>query len=480
MSDVERLSCASSNEGAVRRSLSLAAAASCVLLAGAELMAAPSMHLSDDGTSLVDQDGVHIFVNGDTAWSLMAQPTNAQILTYLDNRQSKGYNAIIVSLIEAAFADSAPANVLGDEPFTGAPFATPNEAYFSRADWIIEQAAARGITLLLAPAYLGHNCGPEGWCAQIRAASLSTMRSYGRFVGNRYKGHPNIIWLIGADTDPFTYNVDEKLEQLVAGIKEFDSEHLMSAHTGPETSAQEIWGRRSWLDLNNVYTYSDATYRKTATEYQRPNALPLFLLETAYENEHGSTPQSLRASAYHSVLWGARLGHFFGNCPIWPFGSSTASGFCSSANWVPQLDSVGSTTVAYLGNLMRSRRHWLMRPDHGDTVMTAGHGSGSTRAVTSRALDGSSVIAYIPTRREVTIDLTEIAGSTAQVWWWNPRSNTASSAGTLSTTASQRLTPPDTNDWVLVIDDASQNLPPPGGAVAVAVRPSPPTGLVAR
>ncbi|HEX7072360.1 MAG TPA: glycoside hydrolase family 140 protein [Rhodothermales bacterium] len=441
-------------------------------------MAAPSIALSSDGTYLVDQSGAPVFINGDTAWSLMAQPTNAQVQAYLDDRQEKGYNVIIVSLIEALFADNAPANVLGDRPFTGAPFATPNEAYFARADWIIEQAAARGISLLLAPAYLGYACGGEGWCRRIQEASFETMHSYGRFLGNRYKDHPNIIWLIGGDTDPFMYNVDEKLEEMVAGIKEFDPDHLMTAHTGPETSAQEIWGSRAWLDLNTVYTYSGRTYEQTAVEYRRENALPLFLLETAYENEHGSTPLSLRASAYHSVLWGARLGHFFGNCPIWPFGTSMAAKFCEGTDWVAQLDSAGSTTVAYIGNLMRSRRHWLMRPDHEDTVMTRGHGRGSTRAVTARASDGSSVIAYIPTRRRVTMDMTEVAGSTAQVWWWNPRTNVATSVGAFPTTGSQTFTPPDNNDWVLVIDDASQNFSPPGGAFTTSAL-TPSTNLAA-
>lgn len=476
MSDAGNVSLLCRSRRAASRSLAAVWVASALLSAGAEIMAAPSIALSSDKTYLVDPSGAPVFINGDTAWSLMAQPTNAQVQAYLDDRKAKGYNVIIVSLIEAAFADNAPANALGDRPFTGAPFATPNEAYFARADWIIEQAAARGITLLLAPAYVGYDCGWEGWCAQLQSASLSTMRGYGRFLGNRYKDHPNIVWLIGGDTNPFAHNVDEKLAEMVAGIKEFDPDHLMTAHTGPETSAQEIWGSPPWLDLNTIYTYSERTYEKTASEYRRANALPLFLLETAYENEHGSTPLSLRATAYHSVLWGARLGHFFGNCPIWPFGASTAANFCRSTNWIAELDSAGSTTVAYIGDLMRSRRHWLMRPDHANAVMTQGHGSGSTRAVTARAADGSSVIAYLPTRRQVTIDMTKVSGSNAQVWWWNPRTNSATNVGTFPTTGSQAFTPPDTNDWVLVIDDASQNFPPPGGALA-SHAPMPPSNL---
>ncbi len=439
--------------------------------------AVPAIGLSGDGSYLVDASGDPVFMNGDTAWSLMVEPTDAEIETYLADRQAKGFNVVIAELVEHKFAAHAPANVAGDEPFGSAAFQGMNDAYFARVDRILNQAASHGITVLLAPAYVGYQCGDEGWCAELKAASLATMRSYGQFVGQRYKDFPNIIWMIGGDADPFPYNVDGKLEEMVAGIKDYDPDHLMTSHTGPETSAQEVWGARPWLNLNTVYTYSSSgTQAKTYTEYNRTGALPLFLLETAYENEHGSTPQSLRTQAYQAVLWGARLGQFFGNCPIWPFAAAPAAGYCASTNWIGQLSSAGSTTVAYIGNLMRSRRHWLMRPDHATVVMTAGYGSGATRAVTSRATDGSSVIAYIPTRRQVTIDLSSVSGTSARAWWWNPRTNTATSAGTFPTTGSQDFTPPDTNDWVLVLDDASLSLPMPGADSGGTV-PMPPQNL---
>jgi hypothetical protein len=273
-------------------------------------------------------------------------------------------------------------------------------------------------------------------------------------------------------------NVASKMEEMIAGIKEYDTAHLMTAHNQPEASAQDVWGIPSWLDLNNVYTYS-ATHSMTRTEYNRVDALPLFLLETAYENEHGSTPLSLRTSAYQAVLWGASLGHFFGNCPIWSFAAPAASSFCTPQNWQDHLNSPGSTTVAYVGNLMRSRRHWLMRPDHANAVMTAGHGSGATRAVTSRAADGSSVIAYLPTQRQVSMNLGQVSGSMAVAWWWNPRNNAATQIGEFPASGSRNFTPPDNNDWVLVIDNATIAFPPPGNT-SVPPAPLPPGNLQAQ
>ena len=118
--------------------------------------------------------------------------------------------------------------------------------------------------------------------------------------------------------------------------------------------------------------------------------------------------------------------------------------------------------MAYLGRLFTSRAFYMLVPDQGHTVLTAGFESGTTYAAAARASDGSSVIAYIPTRRTVTIDLSQIAGTSARAWWFNPRTAETTLINTYPTTGSTTFTPPDANDWVLVLDNASLDLPAPG------------------
>jgi hypothetical protein len=72
------------------------------------------------------------------------------------------------------------------------------------------------------------------------------------------------------------------------------------------------------------------------------------------------------------------------------------------------------------------------------------------------------VIAYLPTKRTFTVDLSKVAGSAAQTWWYNPRTGKSEAAGKFATGAKQRFTPPAEGDWVLVLDDASRKLPAPG------------------
>jgi chitodextrinase len=418
------------------------------------------LKLSSDGRYITDQNSQPVFLNADSAWSLIVQLNQANADVYLANRQQKGYNTILVNLIDHQFATNAPANIFGHPPFLSpGDFNTPNNEYFAHADYVLTKAAELGIVVLLAPMYLGFDCGDQGWCREVQNSSLATMRAWGRFVGQRYRNFPNIIWLIGGDTDPSNYGVADKLREFVAGIRDYDTNHLMTAHNGPGQSASDVWPNESWLDLNNVYTY-DHTYTKSLQEYNRSPFKPVFFLEGGYENSGSSTPLSLRTQAYNAVLSGAYLGHFFGNCPIWNFGVS--SYFCTSTNWQGQLDSTGSITLAYVGKLFGSRQFYRLVPDQTHTVLTAGYQSGPNYAGTARTSDGSTVIAYIPTSRTVTINMTEIAGTSARGWWFDPRTGQAILIGDFPTTGSLNFTSPSSNDWVLVLDNAALNLAAPG------------------
>jgi hypothetical protein len=453
----------------------------CAMLIASPVLLAQSapvypLKVSPTGSYVVDQNNRPFFVNGDSAWSLIVQVSNADADLYLENRRLKGFNLIIAELIEHKFATNAPANVYGDQPFlTPGNFSTPNSAYFAHADWVINDAAAKGQVVLLDPLYLGYNCLDEGWCAEVRNSSLATMRSWGNYVGSRYKAFPNIIWLVGGDVDPVSAGVSDKVQEFVTGLKETDATHLVTAHNVRGESAVAGWPNATWLDLNDVYT-DNLTYSSSTTEYNRVPFRPFFLIESYYENEHSSTPLSLRSEAYWTVLSGS-IGHILGNCPIWSFDAPAGVGFCSppsGLSWRTQLDSPGSTTVALVGKLFNSRAFYNLVPDQAHQVLTAGFQTGTTYATAARTTDGATIIAFIPTQRPVTIDMTKISGAFSKAWWYNTRTGSSTLIGTFPTTGTQTLTPPDSNDWVLVADNASLNLPAPGGG---SQPPAAPTNL---
>jgi hypothetical protein len=248
----------------------------------------------------------------------------------------------------------------------------------------------------------------------------------------------------------------------VDGIRSVDSRHLFTAHNDSEQMAVTPWPGAPWLTVNNVYTYSGIAYQSILSAYSTAPPMPVFLIETAYENERSVTNQQLRAQSYWTVLSGG-FGHVFGNCPIWGFGF--ASGFCSSSNWKAQLNSTGSVNMQHFQALFNSR-HWQMFvPDTSHAVLMVGYGTfGQTDYVTTASTsDGSSILAYLPSSRMVRVSGASLAGPTMVAWWYNPSTGGATKIGTtFDATIPQSFTPPTNGDWVLVLDSTNYSFPPPG------------------
>jgi hypothetical protein len=408
---------------------------------------------------LVDASGNPFLLHGDAGWGLIGDLSQADAELYLEDRRQKGFNTVLIRLLEHAFSSNAPSNFYGEPPFTTpGDYSTPNEAYFAHADWIIQKAAEKGMLVLLAPSYLGYSGGNEGWYAEMVANGVAKMRDYGRYLGQRYASYSNILWVHGGDYDPPNQDL---VRQIVLGIREFDTHSLHTIHAGAETVLLEEWPNESWLDITNVYTYGEVT-APVLTEYLRAGSLPVFFMEGRYENENmGAAPPNagdarrVRIQAYQALLSGA-MGHLFGNNPIWHF---TGPGIYQSApaDWKLWLNSPGAVSMGHLNNLFASEAWWRLKPDVTNSVLTGGVGSHLDRAVAARTSDGLLVIAYLPSLRQVTIDLAALIGPNISARWYDPANGAFSAIGSFSASGSMFFTPLGNNsagfgDWVLVLE----------------------------
>jgi len=116
------------------------------------------------------------------------------------------------------------------------------------------------------------------------------------------------------------------------------------------------------------------------------------------------------------------------------------------------------------GRLFRSRPWFELVPDQKHEAVTAGLGEfrGLDYLAAGRSVDGSAVIAYMPTRRTVTVDMSKVSGAQALGWWFDPSTGKATAAGAFPTSGTREFTPPAEGDWVLVLDDGSRRRLPPG------------------
>jgi hypothetical protein len=400
---------------------------------------------------LVDADGIPFLIHGDTPWSLFAALTREEAEQYLANRAAKGFNSLIVNLIEHKF--NGPINRYGEPPFTiPGRFSTPNEAYFAHADWCIRKAGELGMQILLAPIYLGYTnaTDDDGYYYEALAEGVEGCREWGRYVGRRYGGFDNILWLMGGDRNPG--QALDHVDAIVEGIKEHDTRHLFTAHTHPECSPVIEYARGGWVDVNNTYTY-EIVHQKLLADYRRQPIRPFFLIESSYEGEHNSSPVQIRRQAYWAILCGG-CGQFLGNNPIWPF----------NHGWEAAMELEGSRSMVHLRALFTSRPWYNLVPDAQHHLVTGGLGEFRGLDYLSAAVthDGGTAIAYMPTPRAITADLTRICGKAVRAWWFDPRTGAAQPAGEFAASGSQGFEPPADGDWVLVLDDAGRGYPPPG------------------
>ena len=415
--------------------------------------------VSENHRYLVDQNHVPYLLQGEAAWSLIVVPSDQEVEQYLKNRRDKGFNAVLVELIEHRYSKKPPLNAAGDPPFTTpGDFSTPNEKYFAHADWVIRKAGEYGSQVLLTPIYLGYVGTDEGWIEELVKLKPEKCLEYGRYLGKRYKDFDNIIWVMGGDRNP--KDVIEKVDLIALGIREFDKRHLFTAHGNSEPSTPEQFGSGGWLDINSSYS-CETVHERLFRDYNHQPVLPTFLIESCYEGEHNSSEVQIRRQAYWAVLCGG-FGHVFGNNPLWHFEGPSLYPF--EGTWQQAMDLPGSQSMMHWGKLFRSR-HWFdLLPDQKHEVVTAGVGEflGNDYLAAGRTLDGSTVIAYMPTKRTIKVDMSKVSGAQAVAWWFDPSSGRVTEAGAFPTTGILEFTPPAEGDWVLVLDDASQKLPPPG------------------
>jgi len=404
---------------------------------------------------LIDQSDKPFLLQGDAPWSLIVGISRGEVERYLSDRKEKGFNTLLVNLIEHRFCKDPPNNFYGEAPFTTpGDFSTPNEKYFEHADWVIRRAAEFDIQILLCPVFLGIPKSDHGWYDELIALSLEKCLEYGSFLGKRYSSYDNILWSIGCDRNPCPDGL-ERMNMIALGIKQHDHRHLMTAQCYPESSSVDIFSSGGWLDVNATYTYS-IVHRKVMIDYNRSPIMPVFLIESSYEGMHNASDAQIRRQAYWSVLCGG-FGHVFGNFAIWPFGVEYGNGDewpKSKETWQTELDKPGSFGMKYFGDFFRSLPWNKLIPDQKHVIVTSGLGEfrGLDYLATAISEDGRTLVGYMPTARTIVIDLSKIRGNSAKFSWYDPSNGKSIPMGQFPTQSSKEFTPPSQGDWAFVTE----------------------------
>ena len=208
----------------------------------------------------------------------------------------------------------------------------------------------------------------------------------------------------GGDLDPPRKDL---VRAIADGIRDLGTRALHTAHCAPETAALEYWKGELWLQVNNVYTYNPV-HVSAIKQYRRPERMPFFLIESAYENEHRAGEQRIRIQAYHALLSGA-FGHIYGNNPMWHFDGPGL--YPAPSSWQEALDSRGAQSMTHVRTLFASIPWWRLVPDTEGTLLTDGTSPGQDRAVAAMTDDRSLALVYLPSFPKCASKRAALAGA---------------------------------------------------------------------
>ncbi|MCU0962943.1 MAG: glycoside hydrolase family 140 protein [Pirellulaceae bacterium] len=447
--------------------------------------AEPRLKVSDNGRFLVREDGSPFFWLGDTAWELFHRLDREEADRYLADRAAKGFTVVqAVALAELdGLNDPNPYGhvpLVDHDPTRPDVKDGPQNDYWDHVDYIVQQANARGMVVGFLPTW-GDKWNKK-WGVGPEIFTPDNAEAYGEWLGRRYR-EARLVWILGGDRPVETDVHREIIRRMALGLHRGDGGvHLHTFHpTGGSGSAQ-YFHDAPWLDFNmrqngHVPEYT-GRYDQTRADYDRTPIKPVLDGEPIYEDH----PVSFRAGELgHSVaadvrrplywdLFGGACGHTYGHHSVWQMWSAAKAPINNPLlPWPAALDQPGAGQMQFARWLLESRPFLTRIPDASvvvpGRVPTAVPGAGRYYFASTRDVDGTYALVYVPVGRPFRVRMEVLRGRRVRAWWYNPRDGRATRIGEYENQGEREFVPPDRGealDWVLVLDDIARDYPPPG------------------
>lgn len=395
------------------------------------------LQVSANSRYLQFANGKPFFWLGDTGWLLPQHLDRDEAKYYLNKCRMAGYNLVQVQVLSM---DGFPCvNVYGQESLPyGWDLAKADPegvySYWDHLDYIVKTAEQNGIYVALVAVW--------GYHVKNGLMDVEQAKAFGRFLAERYKKSPNIVWVMGGDIQGDVK--PEVWEALATSIKSVDKGHLMTYHPRGRYTSARWWSKAEWIDLhtfqsghrrygqrmgNKDYPIPDGTeednWMYVDSTWAHKPLKPVLDSEPSYEGIpiglHDPTEgrwqaHDVRRYAYWSVFAGS-CGHTYGHNAIMQMlkpGYHTGYGTDGKeTTWVEALEAPGFNQMKHLKNLMLALPYFDRVPDQ--TVIAGQNGVRYDRLIATRGTDYLMIYDYsgVPIRA----DLTKASGKKKNAWW---------------------------------------------------------------
>jgi len=434
----------------------------------------PQLKVSANKRFFQTAGGKPFFWLGDTGWLLFIKCKREDAIKYLDDRKQKGFNVIQVMLVHDVdlgvntYGDSSLHNKNVADPWItkGNSFSNETEYdFWDHVDFIIDEAAKRGIYMALVPV----------WGGNIKYVNEKQAKVYATFLANRYKNKSNIIWLNGGDIKG-----SDGLNQwntIGNTIRSIDKNHLIGFHPRGRNSSSTWFHNEPWLDFNMFQSghrsyaqdtsgnetlhYGEDNWRYANDDYKLKPIKPTFDGEPSYEDipyglHRADQPYwqdyEIRRYAYWSVFAGG-CGFTYGHNSVMQFYTPGDSGisYFPKVKWQDGLKAPGAGQMQYLKKLMLGRSYFDRVPDQSSIVE---NGERYEKIIATRGKNYAMF--YVYNGREFKVEVKKLQFIPGKARWFNPRNGETKMISEYRNTSIAAFDPPgekeNGNDWVLILE----------------------------
>lgn len=424
------------------------------------------LRVSDDQRFLIRRDGGPFFWLGDTAWELFHKLDREEAAWYLKQRAEQRFT-VIQAVALAEFEGVTTDNAYGRRPFRTnsrglidptLPDLGGDYDYWAHVDYIVDTAAEFGLYIAFLPTW--GDKFHQAWGKGPEIFDADNARWYGRWLGERYKHRPNLIWVLGGDRPLATKKHCDVVTAMAEGLRSGDGgSHLITFHPVGKQSSSFHLHEAEWLDFNMVQSGHDHreidNYVLIGADYGRHPVKPVLDGEPCYEDhprgfkaENGYFDAAdVRKAAYYALLSGA-FGHTYGHHSIWSMTTEPDDYFI--LHWKNAVMRPGALQMRHVRALMEARPFLERIPDQ--SLIVANY-AGANYMTAARGRDHAMI--YSPNGLAVRVKMGKIAGSKVRASWFDPRTGQWSEAGNCDNAGEAVFHPPTSGrgcDWVLVLD----------------------------
>ena len=423
------------------------------------------LETTKDGHYLQYKDGTPFFWLGDTGWELFHRLKKEEIEKYLENRRVKGFN-VIQAVIIAEFDGLTKPNQYGELPLADLDPAKPNAKYFELVDWTVQQAMKKNMFMGLLPTWGDKVI--KLWGKGPEVFNEKNAYTYGKWLGNRYRSFPNIVWILGGDRPPIKDSIDKKgiWRSMAQGIWEGSNhEAIITYHPSGEASSVQYWPNERWLTFH-MFQSGHAKKDNPVWDWVKKGRdinprKPILDGEPNYEDHPINWDKKngyfrdydVRRQSYRSVFSGA-CGVTYGNQAMWQFYSEREEPVAfPERSWLETLDRPGAFQVGYLKELIESKAPNQRIPDQ--SIIAEGQGEKMEYLTAFRDSKNHYCMVYLPVGKAVSLNLSFINTEYIGATWFDPGKGKPLDPTVVKKEIIMKFTPPSIgieNDWVLIIN----------------------------